>query len=391
MPEPLRVAMIIQAYHPRIGGAEKLVGSLAPRLAERQVEVHVVTRRYPGTLAREHLDGAEVHRLSFPGDSGRLQKAAASLTFSLSALPLLGKLRPHILHAHELLSPATTAVAAKSLFGAAVVATVHGGGRGPQSELARLLANPLGRQRMRLFSRRIDRFQCISRDIDQQLEELGVAPEKRLLLSNGVDTDRFRPAEPELKRTLRRRLNLSPRQRVVLYVGRLSPEKRVDNLIRVWPKIRQSDETLRLVILGTGPREEELKRLAGEGVFFAGQSADVLPWLQTAEIFVLPSVAEGISIALLEAMSCSLPVLATSGGGNPELIQHGESGWLVPPDDLSALEEALRTLVRRVDLRASLARCARLRIEKNYSLAHTVDGLLDLYRHLAETKGRKER
>jgi hypothetical protein len=115
--------MIIQAYYPHVGGAEQQLMALVPLLQARGVEINILTRRYPGLNSFEIIGGAPVHRLPIPGP-----KAVASTIFTLSALPLLARLRPHLIHAHELLSPTTTAVAAKRLFGIPVVAKVLRGG-----------------------------------------------------------------------------------------------------------------------------------------------------------------------------------------------------------------------------------------------------------------------
>jgi glycosyltransferase involved in cell wall biosynthesis len=101
----IRVAMIIQSYHPRVGGAERQLAALAPLLQAQGVDVHILTRRYAGLKSFEVIDGIPVHRLPIPGS-----RPVASLSFSLSAQPLLYRLKPNLVHAHELLSPTTTAV-----------------------------------------------------------------------------------------------------------------------------------------------------------------------------------------------------------------------------------------------------------------------------------------
>jgi glycosyltransferase involved in cell wall biosynthesis len=389
MPDVLRLALIIQMYYPHIGGAETVVGETAPLLRASGADVHVLTRRYPGTLPLEDVDGVRVHRFSAPGGTNVFHKAVASIVFTLRALPLLRKLRPQVIHAHELLSPATTAVAAKALFGGAVIATVHGGGHGPHSELTRLMNKPAGRQRLRLYRRMVDCFLSISHDIDQQLDELGIPASRRVLLSNGVNSAHFVPTDPTQKEIRRRELGLPPAAPLALFVGRLAPEKRLDRLMQLWPGVRQAHLQACLVILGEGPEEQKLKELAGDGILFPGSTHDVIPWLQAADLFILPSEAEGISMALLEAMSCALPVLATDVGGNPELVTHGETGWLVPPDDEPAMRRAVQTLLGDSDLREQLGKNARRYVEANYALTNSAARLLALYHKIAETAPRR--
>ena len=106
MTHPLRVAMLINGYHPRVGGAERQVGALAPLLQKQGVKVHILTRRYYGFAPFERVDGVPVHRLPIPRP-----KPLASFFFTLSGLVLLRKLRPDVIHAHDMYSCTTTAVA----------------------------------------------------------------------------------------------------------------------------------------------------------------------------------------------------------------------------------------------------------------------------------------
>jgi glycosyltransferase involved in cell wall biosynthesis len=159
--------MIIQAYHPHVGGAERQLMALVPLLQARGVEINILTRRYPGLKPFEMIGGAPVHRLPIPGP-----KPVASTAFTLAALPLLARLRPHVIHAHELLSPTTTAVAAKRLYNTPVVAKVLRGG--VLGDIDKLQKKPLGQRRLATFRRQVDAFITISQEIDDELAALGV-------------------------------------------------------------------------------------------------------------------------------------------------------------------------------------------------------------------------
>src|SRR5687768_17273455 len=172
MPPTIRVAMLIQRYHPHIGGAEQQLAALAPLLQARDIEVTVMTRRYPGLQPFETVKGVPVYRLPIPGP-----KPLASMAFTLFALPLLRRLRPDVIHAHELLSPTTTAVAAKRLLGIPVVAKVLRGGE--LGDLAKLKRKAFGQGRIRNFQKHVDAFVVISREIDAELAEIGALPGQR--------------------------------------------------------------------------------------------------------------------------------------------------------------------------------------------------------------------
>jgi len=374
---PIRVVMLSHGYYPRIGGVERQLAAVVPLLQARGVEPYVLTRRLRGTQRFETVGGAPVYRLPVPGP-----KPLASLTFTLSALPLIKRLNPDLIHAHELISPATTAIAARKLFGIPVVATVHGSGL--SSDVLRLKRRFLGKTRLKILCREIAAFCVISAVIDRELATEGVPVQKRISIPNGVDTGRFAPLAPAQKKALRSRLALPAEARIVIFVGRLAPEKRVDLLTGIWRSVRQAVPRALLLILGSGPEEAGLKQRAGDGILFLGSQPDVTPYLQAADLFVLPSAAEGLSLALLEALACGLPVIATSVGGNPEVIRHLETGWLTPPDDPPALTEAIVTLLEDEKLQSKLRENARAHAVQNYSLVKMADRLLDLYRQVLE-------
>lgn len=377
MKSPIRVVMLSHGYYPRIGGVERQLAAVVPLLQARGVEPYVLTRRLRGTQRFETVGGAPVYRLPVPGP-----KPLASLTFTLSALPLIKRLNPDLIHAHELISPATTAIAARKLFGIPVVATVHGSGL--SSDVLRLKRRFLGKTRLKILCREIAAFCVISAVIDRELATEGVPVQKRISIPNGVDTGRFAPLAPAQKKALRSRLALPAEARIVIFVGRLAPEKRVDLLTGIWRSVRQAVPRALLLILGSGPEEAGLKQRAGDGILFLGSQPDVTPYLQAADLFVLPSAAEGLSLALLEALACGLPVIATSVGGNPEVIRHLETGWLTPPDDPPALTEAIVTLLGDEKLQSKLREKARAHAVQNYSLIKMADRLVDFYRQVLE-------
>lgn len=382
MSERLRVAMLIQAYYPRLGGAERQLASLVPLLKDLGVEIQIFTRRYDRTLSPfEMINDVSVYRLPVPGP-----KPLAALSFSLSAIPMLAKFKPHVIHAHELLSPATTAVMAKRIFGTPVVAKVLRGGE--LGDLAKLKHSAFGSSRIESIKRGIDSFIVISSEIDNELAEIGVPPEKRVFISNGVDLERFAPLSADRKSVLRPSLNL-PDGLIVVFSGRLDPEKRVDQLVEIWNEIIKKHPDATLLILGSGTEEEKLKQMAGANVRFEGNVKDVAPYLCVSDVFVLPSSTEGLSNSLLEAMASGLAPIATSVGGATDLIQNGKNGILISPDDPQAILSALLTLLSDPALRTQFGVNGRNLIKKNYSLSAVAEKLNALYRKFPSQQKRR--
>lgn len=375
-----RVAMVIQRYLPHLGGAERQLHQLAPRLRALGYEVLILTRREKGLKRYEVIDGVSVYRLPSIGP-----KALAGITFTISAVWKLTRLQPEIVHAHEILSPASIAVMSKRINKHPVLVKIlRGGGRGDVYKLKR---RPMWVRYFNNLKRNVDAFLVISQEIDDELSALGVSEQQRIFLPNGVNTERCVPVSEEQKRKLRARLSLPPRACIVTYVGRLVPEKRVDHLLKVWGAIRSTHPDALLLVVGEGSEEQRLRAMAVEGVQFTGQVQDAVPYLQAADLFVLPSSTEGLSNSMLEAMSCGLPVLATTVGGAPDVIHHGESGFLIPPENVDALRAGLETLLDDPAMRFSLGSNARSRIVAHFSLDSVAGRLATLYGRLIAERG----
>jgi glycosyltransferase involved in cell wall biosynthesis len=367
--------MLIQRYLPHVGGAERQLQQLAPRLKDLGFDIYILTRHEAGLKRFEMIDGVPVHRLPATGP-----KAWAAFTFNLSALWTLIRIRPDAIHAHEILRPATIALHAKSLLRRPILVKIlRGGARGDVYKLKR---RPFWESYLSRLIRNVDAFLVISQEIDEELALLNIPSQKRVFLPNGVDAVRCCPVSEERKQKLRSLLSLPQQSILVVYAGRLVPEKRVDHLLKIWKDIRARFPAAHLLIVGEGEEQARLKEMRVEGVQFTGQVQDAVLYLQAADLFVLPSSTEGLSNSMLEAMSCGLPVLATAVGGAPDVIEHQVSGWLVPPKDVGALQQGLETLLGDRALRFSLGTNARQRILSSFSLDSVARRLAGLYQQL---------
>jgi len=362
--------MLIQDYYPVIGGAERQLATLAPRLVELGISVTVYTRQAPGLPPTETLSGVPVHRLPVPGS-----RATRSLSFTVNVLNRLKTLRPDVIHAHNLFSPSTTAVLAKKLFDIPIIAKVVRGGH--LGDLHQLRERALGRYRVNWLCRNVDRFVTISAEIGEELAKLGVTNERRAFIPNGVDCERFCPVTIEVKAGLRKKLKL-PDALTVVYTGRLASEKRIEDIVSIWPSVRDKYPGASLLVVGTGEQAAVLRKMGTPGVIFTGPVDDVAPYLKAADIFVLPSVTEGLSNALLEAMASGLACIATDVGGARELITPGESGILIPPKNPSVLLEQLLKVLAKTEDRVPLGQKARAHVTEYFSLdfvARSIDRL----------------
>jgi glycosyltransferase involved in cell wall biosynthesis len=224
-----------------------------------------------------------------------------------------------------------------------------------------------------LASRLLDQFVCVSEDGARRTIQHGVAAHRVRAIWNGIDLDRFAYAGP------------SPGGPIVT-VARLSPEKGIENLVRAAAVLVRRIPTLRFEIAGDGPCLAGLKQLAhelgvAEKVRFLGQIEDVAGLLGRASLFVLPSLSEGVSLTLLEAMARGLPVVATRVGGNVEVVVDGCTGHVVSAHDPQALAIALERLWTNPAPARNMGMAGRQRVEKHFDIRRAIAAYEALYTH----------
>lgn len=200
-------------------------------------------------------------------------------------------------------------------------------------------------------------------------QHIGVLPERITVIPNGIDIERFRQLTPSSE--LRQSLGLTKNDMVIISVANLHPNKGHRFLLEALNTCR--DLPIKLLVVGDGKErralEEQVTTLnLRKQVMFLGKRHDVPDLLALSHIFVLPTLFEGQSNAILEAMAMGLPVITTDIPENRELIHDQENGWLVPPKTVSPLAEALRTLAQTEPLRTKLGTQAHLTIQNQFSL-----------------------
>lgn len=234
----------------------------------------------------------------------------------------------------------------------------------------------------------VQRYVSVSQDLQRWLrEDVGLPGAKLGQIYNGVDAARFRPREGGQEGFPRPGF-LAPDSIVVGHVGRMEPVKDPLNLVRAFALLPEAApqvcERLRLVMVGDGPlRAQALGILESSGLakqaWLPGSRDDVPELLRCFDVFALPSLNEGISNTILEAMASGLPVVATEVGGNPELVLQGETGLLVPPADPPALARALATYASGEEARTRHGEAARRRVLERFALEVMVRHYVKLY------------
>jgi glycosyltransferase involved in cell wall biosynthesis len=219
------------------------------------------------------------------------------------------------------------------------------------------------------------------------IDEEKAPPGKVRVIHNGFDLDRVSLPDPQEVARLRDELGLGGCQ-VLAVVARLHPEKGHTHLFRAMPALLEgTDGRVRLLVAGEGPfraqYERDVEALGiGHAVRFLGFRRDVVRLFCLADVVVLPSLAEAFGLVLVEAMALRRPIVATNTGGIPELIQHGESGWLVDPGSPAALAEGILKLLHDHALSQRLGECGSARALERFRFETTMRGYEEYYRQL---------
>jgi glycosyltransferase involved in cell wall biosynthesis len=244
----------------------------------------------------------------------------------------------------------------------------------------------------RLTARFDDRTIAVSEEVRRvEIDASRSRPEKVVTIYNGIEIEGYREANPEAARELRRALRLDGEARIVGSVARLHPKKGFEYLLRAAPRIIERAPDTVFVVVGDGPNRKGLENLAreigvSEHVVFTGDRTDVAMLLSGMDIFVLPSLYEGIPNAVLEAMASALPVVGTASGGTIEVIDDGSTGHLVPPADSLALADAILALLRDPARARAMGRAGRDRVASAFKIETTVAKTEALYEELLTEK-----
>ena len=376
------VVMLSQTFYPAMGGSEKQALELSRSLAGRGLRVTVLTRQPGGLPAEEDMGGVLVRRLPVFGP-----RAVDSALFMLKSFFWLLAHRSEYdaVHVHLASSPAVAAVLAGRLTGRRTVVKL-GGGRGVD-EITLSQGTLLGRLKLAFFRAARPELLVMNGEV---LAWLKGSPEFSGLrlrqFRNGVDTGRYTPLLYNEKINAKAAIGLDNAP-VFLFVGRLSPEKRVKEFVETWAEVLSEEAVpprVRLVIVGGGPEEAALRRAVADlglsgSVTLTGPKTDLLPYYRAADVFILPSISEGLSNSMLEAMACGVAILASRVGGAKEAVIPGVSGCLFDPLNKTELKACLRGFIADRSLAVKMGEAARKTAVDKYSMARVADDLLAIY------------
>lgn len=357
------------------GGLERIVIELVRAAEQKGDQAHIVCVN-PVVQTTDKLSADKYTMVQCQGTLSMFRPAALSR--------VLEGLQPDIVHLHSGVW-FRGAYASRATGIDAIVMTEHG--RPPPDPWKQRFVDRIGV----LMAKEVV---AVSAPLAEYLQtRLRIPSRKVSVIPNGI---RIPPLSELVPMGIaREQLGIAPDAFVIGSVGRLQPFKGYDDLVRAFADLsrRVSCQGTRFVLLlvGEGPERERLEQLASklnvrEMVRFLGWRADVDVVLRAMDIFAQPSLSEGTSIALLEAMAAGIPVVATAVGGTPDAIGSPMAGSLVPPADHDAMVQALEALLSDTERRLGLGRLGRMRVEKHHSLEAMANAYHKLYTRLAPQK-----
>jgi len=386
----MNILLAAEYYH----GIPRLV-RFSAELAKRGHGVNVITSYLPASLVGyqsqishdyDSFSGINIFEANPHID---IPSPPYTATFPFRQVAKLIKLRD-IQICHTVMAWATTSASVALVSKVLRIPHVHeenGIGTKTGYLLVDLIAENYDLTISRLIMRLAKKVIVLSKSQADRPLKLGAKAENMVVIPSGVDCSFFNPKKPKVTegaQRIRDKMGLGDAT-VIGYVGRLVPVKGLKYLLLAMKELQQEFPNTHLLIVGDGLQKAELERITqtlGINASFVGWKKDLLPYYETFDVFVLPSLQEGLSHSLLEAMAMKKPVIATNVGGNKDVITHGKNGFLVPARNAMLLSSSVKKLIDNDGLRKKIGTLNRETIEKKFSWKNAVSQFEDLYRSL---------
>ena len=368
---------------------------MTEKLHQAGLQVFVLCRRIQGLPRWRPAEGIPITAVPSLGSrSHDLEEKTfgnflISFSFSLSLLAALIRFRRDydLVHFHGASLPLIVNVLFLKVMGKKIVAKVAGAKMNIEAGSFRNTHLLAGNMFIRIL-KHVDAFVAISDEIMEDLTKDGFVPEKICRIPNFVLPDHFYPPrDAGDKKRAREKIGIRSDAFVVTFSGRLVQRKRVDILLHAVAEVVSRGNELRVLILGHGEMRSKLEQMAAElgiegRVSFTSFVTNILDYLHASDLFIFPSVKEGMPNALLEAMACGLPVIATRIGGVVDVIRDRDNGLLVSPGNAGELRDALLLLLESPEIRTAISARAGETIRQYYHIDSVAERYLALYREV---------
>jgi L-malate glycosyltransferase len=367
-----------------VGGSGIIATELGKQLAVRGHRVHILSTDTPVRLG-DYVPGLSFHRVETP-NYPLFREPQYLLSLANKIVEVARGERLDIVHAHYAIPHAAAAYFARQILASrkvpvapAVITTLHG------TDITLLGSDRSYSEIVAFGIEQSDGVTAVSASLKADTyRELGVSKDIRVI-PNFIDCVSNQRVDAS---SIRRRLAPNG-EKLVIHVSNFRPVKRVNVVIDVFSRVRKL-VPCRLLMVGDGPDLAEAVRFAhalnlGESVQFLGEQDRVVPLLSASDVFLLPSAQESFGLAALEAMTCEVPVVASQVGGLPEVIDHGVTGFLHPPDDLDGMAQSVAQLLLDDRMRRQFGAAAKKVAHERYCDSAIVPLYEAFYQETIET------
>lgn len=364
----MKIAILVSMFPPKwLGGTEIATQNITRHLAQNGHDVYIITSLDRGLQKESQEDNFFVRRVFCPKI-----KFLGVIYFWLKCLFLLKKVNPQVAHS-QTIQMALPCFLAKKLFNIPYIVYCHGSDVYLPWKFKKIIS--------KLVLENAKAVVVLTQNMKKELE--GFYIKNIFIIPNGVELSKF---ENLPKAGVRKELKIDEAENVALFVGSFKAVKGVKYLIEALNIVKEKKIRCRLLLVGSGEEGEELKKLSKklglmESINFIGsvKNEEIPKYMTASDIFVLPSLSEGLPVVILEAMASGLPVLATKAGGLPEIIKNGENGFLVEPKNSEQIAEKILYLFFNDDIRKSISLNNKEKA-KNYSWDLITEKLVEVYR-----------
>src|SRR3972149_8851754 len=297
---------------------------------------------------------------------------------------LMKKKQIHVVRTHRYRSNLYGRLAAFLAGVPVIIAAIHDNYRTDKRPKRRIMN--------RILSKITDKIVAVSEDVKEDIIRYDSIDSSKIeVIPNGIDVERFNPEKNTTD--IRKEFSLEDDDIVIGFIGRIVPAKGLEYLLNALPYLKEEFKSIKLLIVGEGSLVEELKERAKknnifDNILFIGRRRDIPEILASINIFVMPSIAEGLPNALLEAMAMGKPIVTTEVGGIPEIVKNGFNGLLVPPRDTLSLSKAIKRFLGNDRLAAKLGQAARDLVHDNLSIKAIAQKWQSLYVSILKEKAR---
>jgi glycosyltransferase involved in cell wall biosynthesis len=360
-----------------MGGADKLLLTAAETMRSHGQEVRIVSMTTLGPM------GLEAISLGIPTESLEMRRGVPDPRGFIRLVRLVRSWRPDVVHSHMVHANLMARMLRLVVRVPVLISTIHNIYEGGRARMAAY----------RLSNRLVDHMTIVSDAAADRFVSDRIVPRRLLtVVPNGVDTERFRNVPAESRAALRSSLGLTD-EFVWLAVGRFEIAKDYPNMLEAFAQVRERQPRSVLLLVGRGSLQSETESFArarglGDTVRFLGVRHDIPEVMSSADGYVMSSAWEGMPMVLLEAAAAALPIVASKVGGNHEVVRDGESGYLTPPRDPTALAQAMQRLMRlSPPERRTMGERGREHVRTHYGLHRVAEQWEGLYRELLARKG----